>query len=382
LAVLVLAGPAVADDEVGTEPITCWWATDKTTVLVGERFGLTLTCGVVEASRVKVVADFNQLEPSAVTLSPFEIVGGTRYRDIQAPPWRYAQFTYTLRLIGDAYFGKDVEIPSLKVTYRIQSSIGGGNEGRDQTYLLPALPLRVMSLVPKKAGDIRDGTHDLFGDIESRRFRATAELVASAVFFGFALVTLGLAGVRVWGRARDRSGAPTRPIGASAVLSGCTRAVRHLRADVAREGWTPQLVARAISVFRIAGAVATDRRVAQAVVDHKAPRRDGQLAIPRGLLRRKHALVSAPTTPKAMAAALESSAGDHARLPEIQEALEVFSAARYGRSKQLDITALDRALEEGASALRRLRLARQWPARTATRLMRSAVALKESAWSR
>ncbi|PYR36080.1 MAG: hypothetical protein DMF90_11335, partial [Acidobacteria bacterium] len=65
---------ASAQDEVGTDPIACWWATDKTSVEVGERFTLTLTCGVIDASRVKVVADLNQLEPAAVALAPFEVV--------------------------------------------------------------------------------------------------------------------------------------------------------------------------------------------------------------------------------------------------------------------------------------------------------------------
>ena len=34
--------------EVESDPIRCWWKTDRTAVRVGERFGLTLTCGVIE----------------------------------------------------------------------------------------------------------------------------------------------------------------------------------------------------------------------------------------------------------------------------------------------------------------------------------------------
>lgn len=384
LAVAILgAGSVRAQDEVGVDPITCWWATDKTTVIVGEHLTLTLTCGVVEASRAKVVADFNQLEPTAISLAPFDVVGGTRHQDIQSPPWRYAQYIYTLRLVGESSFGKDVEIPPLKVTYRVHSTIGGGNEGRDQTYLLPALPVRIASLVPKKAGDIRDGSHDTFGDIESRRFRATVELVAAATFFGFAVVTLGLAGVRVWGRSRERTGAARRPLAVPAVLAGCLGAARRLRSDVARDGWSPELVVRAVTMFRIGAAVLSGHRVAQTVVDSNVPAREGQLALRRGLVRPKHALLSAPTTPKSMATRRDGTGDANGnRFGEIQHSLEVFSAARYSRDGQLDTTALDNALDAGTRAIRRLRVARLWPARTATRLARSTAALKGAAWSR
>jgi hypothetical protein len=380
------ARPASAQDEVEANPITCWWATDKTTLFVGERFTLTLTCGVVETSRVKVVADVNQLEPTAVSLAPFEVVGGTRHQDIQAPPWRYSQHEYTLRLMGEAFFGKDVDIPPLKVTYRIHSTIGGGAEGRDQTYLLPALPVRIMSLVPKKATDIRDGSHETFGDIEARRFRATAELVAAGIFFGFALVTLGLAGVRILGRSRARAGAVRRPLPSAAVLRGCQQEARRLKSDVAREGWTPETVTRALAMFRVAGAVALGRRVAQEQVDKHVAAREGQLVLRSGILRPKHALVSTPTTPKTMAKSVDDGNGltvrGAATLAEIRNSLGLFSAARYGRNGHLETGALDAALDEGTGAIRRLRIARRWPARTATALVRTAATLGGTVWPR
>ena len=46
-------------------------------------------------------------------------------------------------LLGDEFFGQDVNIPPLKVTYNIQSVQGGGTEGRDQTHLLPPMPFRL-----------------------------------------------------------------------------------------------------------------------------------------------------------------------------------------------------------------------------------------------
>jgi hypothetical protein len=212
-----------APGDVEVEPIACWWKTDRNAVNIAERFTVTLTCSVVETAAVKVVPDLNQLEPTTVALQPFEVVKGVRHEDIRTPPLRYIQYEYTTRLIGDVFFGKDVDIPGVKITYHIQSAIGGGSQGRDQTYALPALAMRVNSLVPKKAADIRDNTTDTFAEIESRRLRSSAELVASAIAFGFALVLVGLALVRVVGRYRVRTPAAARPLALGAVLSACRK---------------------------------------------------------------------------------------------------------------------------------------------------------------
>src|SRR3977135_4039057 len=98
---------------VEVDPINCWWRTDQTAVEVGERFTLTLTCGVVEARSNKVVVDPNQLDPSALSLAPFDIVGGTRHEDVVALPWRYFQYEYTVRIVGMTFFGQDIDIPAL-----------------------------------------------------------------------------------------------------------------------------------------------------------------------------------------------------------------------------------------------------------------------------
>ena len=366
--------------EVESVPIKCWWKTDKTTVQIGERFDLTLTCGVVETSRIKVVPKLEELEPGTVQLTPFEVMGGTRHNDIEASPWRYFQYQYTMRLLGDEFFGQDVNIPPLKVTYNIQSVQGGGTEGRDQTHLLPPLPIRLQSLVPRNASDIRDVSRETFADIEGRQFRATEELVAAGVLFGFAVVLLGLAVVK--GVSRYRVRVPvSRTLPTRAVLSGGLREIAHLKSDVAREGWTSELAGRALSVFRIAGAVALDHPVAQAIVDKQVAGHEGQLVLPKGLFRRRRALVSASTTPETIARGLTTSngAGPNARtkatLEEIRDSLLVFNAARYGRNGHMETAELDRALDNGASALRRLRVAKLWPRRPTVAGGRSATGL-------
>ena len=204
-AIAPAAPPSPGVDQPALDPIVCWWKTDRNAVQLGEHFTLTLTCGVVETARVTVVPDVKSLEPTTVQLAPFEVVRGVRHEDIQEAPWRYLQYEYTLRLLGEGYFGRDVDIPSINVTYNIQSPGGGETQGRDQLYALPAMPMRIISLAPIKATDIRDTARDSFADIEARRFRATAELIAAGIFFGFAVVLLGFAVARTVSRYRQHA---------------------------------------------------------------------------------------------------------------------------------------------------------------------------------
>src|SRR6185369_8879697 len=151
--------------DVEVEPIKCFWKTDRSTVIVGERFTVILTCGIIETDSIKAVPDFNQLEASTIGLQPFEVVKGVRHEDVKNGPWRYIQYEYTARLIAEGLFEKDLDLPAVKITYHIQSSIGGGSTGRDQTYQLPAMPIHVASLVPKKTTDIRDTSLSTFAEI-------------------------------------------------------------------------------------------------------------------------------------------------------------------------------------------------------------------------
>src|SRR5687767_7074565 len=101
------ARPAPRPGEVESDPIRCWWKTDRTSIRVGESFALTLTCGVIETGPIAVVPALTQLEGGAIQLTPFEVVSATRRADVVVPPWRYAQFEYTVRLLNDGFFGQD-----------------------------------------------------------------------------------------------------------------------------------------------------------------------------------------------------------------------------------------------------------------------------------
>jgi len=363
--------------DVEVDPIRCFWKTDRSTIIVGERFTVVLTCGIVETDSIKAVPDFNQLEASTIGLQPFEVIKGVRHEDVRNPPWRYIQYEYTVRMIAEGLFEKDIDLPAVKITYHIQSSIGGGSTGRDQTYQLPPMPMHVASLVPKKVTDIRDTTVSTFADIEARRVRSTGEFVAALIAFGFAAVLMGLAAVRVVGRYRVRTPAAERPLGLRAVLSGCLREAGRVKAD-ALGGWTPELASRALTVLRIGGAVALDRPVAQSLVLAGVSPREGQLALRKGFLGRRRSLVSTATTPVMISRSLASTNGHapnartEAMLREFEESLAVLSRARYGRDGKLDGSALETAFENGVAALRKLRVAKAWPMRMIGSLARSA----------
>ena len=345
--------------EVETAPIRCWWKTDRTSIRVGERFGLTLTCSVIETRTVTVVPTLTQLDPGALQIPPFEVVGGSRRDDVLAAPWRYIQYEYTVRFLGEGYFGQDLTIPQLSVTYAVRAASGNGAEGRDLSYVLPPIPLRVMSLVPRDASDIRDASAESFGDVETRRFRARTAFIISAVLFASAAALLVVGVVRLFGRVRKRQPGVEQTISSPLVLRGCLRGLQALRGDVGREGWTPALARRAAALLRVGGAVALNRPIAQAPVDRATRERDGQILVRRGLVRRRQTAISAATTPQAIAKALENghlpSAATRAALEQLRGSLEVLGPAGYGRSPEMDLLTLNNALDQGTEAVRQLR---------------------------
>jgi hypothetical protein len=366
--------PAPRPGEVKSDPIRCWWKTDKTAIRVGERFQLVLTCAIVETTGVTVVPAVNQLEPGAISLTPFEAVSGVRREDVVVPPWRYLQYEYTMRLLSEGFFGQDVAIPPLTVTYNLRSA-GAGSEGRDQTYLLPALSMRVLSLVPRAVADIRDASSQTFAEVESRRFLSTLAQVMAWIAFAFAAVLAALAVARAVGTLRLRGPQTVRPLPTPSLLRGCLRALGKARADAAHAGWTPELKSRAVAALRVAAALALGRPVAQEYVAAHTPERSGQVAVRTGFLRRKRALVSAPTTPVAIANRIGNgpSGGAQSRvnLEQIGDALKAFSSATYGRSAEPDPSTLNAELENAVSAIRRLRVSSLWPMRTAQAVARS-----------
>jgi hypothetical protein len=159
-----------------------------------------------------------------------------------------------------------------------------------------------------------------------------------------------------------------------------------VRAEALRDGWSSTLAARALAPFRVAGAIALRQPVAQALVAVETPARDGQLGLRHGLLRRRHALVSASMTAEAIDRLRSANNGGRPTdaseniVDPIREALAALNAVRYGRVGEIDAQALDRTLDNGCRALRRLRMTRLWPARVTAALSKSTTLFGVGPW--
>jgi hypothetical protein len=353
--------PTSQKGEVAVPPIECWWKTDRSAVRVGERFALTLTCAVLDTDAVRVVVDESGLAPTALHLVPFDIVDGQRFRDILNAPRRFFQYRYTMRVLGEEFFGREVTLPRLQITYRVQNSLQGGTalQGRETQYSLVPVPIRVLSLVPADASDIRDTPLETFGDVESRLFRSNLLLILATVAF----VLAGLVAVMIMARATLQRRASTAPrrraVSSAAVLRAASRELADVRSASEREGWNSDLAGRAASALRLAGAVLLSRPVSQRQVDRGTALSEGQIAVAGlPLLRGKKTVLSAAVTPDTNGLN-GKSASSSGVWKSLSQALGVFSAARYSRNGKVDGVALDSALAEGQDAVKRLRLT-QW----------------------
>ena len=128
-------------------------------------------------------------------MAPFEILGGSHPPDVHRGSRRFFQYDYQLRIIGPDAIGRDVNIPPLTISYRIHSRVGAAAtlEGRDLSYLLPMMPIKVLSLVPADASDIRDASEASLGAVDSLRFRSSLFQVLTVTFGALAAVMVVLA---------------------------------------------------------------------------------------------------------------------------------------------------------------------------------------------
>lgn len=320
-------------EDVEVEPIVCWWRTTTASVRVGEQFGLTLTCSVVETESTKVVPDLSRLDANVVQLPPFEILGGTHPGDLVTPGKRFIQYDYKLRAIPEEAFGSDIAVPPLEVTYNIESKLANGesSKGRDQTYSLPRTSIRLISLVPTDNADIRESAVTTFGAIEARSARANIFQTVSTLLFGLAgLVAL----VMLITLFRQRTSQAT-VVRALLTPRAVLRAAARELADVQREsrgGWTDELAARALAALRIVGSYAQGRALGLHPIADGATAADGQLLI-HGFLGRPGAFVSGSVTAQSV------SNAESASTQGLADALRTLTVARYGRVGKADSNA-------------------------------------------
>ena len=174
--------------------------------------------------------------------------------------------------------------------------------------------------------------------------------------------------------------------------------LRAVRDATAAQGWTGDLVARALAALRIAAALATGRPVAQraggatvdgatadgAAVDGTAVDPEGRLPVRRGLFGRETVFVSSALTARDIDRELprvgvESAEGAPA-IETLRAGLAGFAGARYGsvseapagsRATAVPASELAAHLEAGIAALQSLQVELFEPVRRASRLYRN-----------
>jgi hypothetical protein len=229
--------------------------------------------------------------------------------------------------------------------------------GREELYAVPPQPVRVLSLVPRHAADIRDAAPGSFGDVEDRLSRANLLLVGSSVALaGAALLGLVLVvrAVPAWRPART---AARRSLPASRVIRAASRELAAVERAVRREGWGPASAGRAAAALRLAGAIALGRPVGHRTLD-RGSAHEGEVVSATRWRRRRLAL-SAAVTP-ATSPGRGAPAWRRGAWEEVRAALAALDEVRYGRSDDRYGAELDEALARARSALRRFTFRLGW----------------------
>jgi hypothetical protein len=352
--------------DVEVDPITCWWRASTGFIRVGEPFSVVLTCAVVETQATKVVPDQSRLDPSVMQMPPFEVTGGAHGADVRTTARRFFQYEYQVRLVAENLFGSDATVPPLQVAYHVETRAGQGEatKGRDLTYQLPALTLRVSSLVPDVTRDIREAPGVRLSDIDGLKLRAnTLRLVAGLLVAIGGLIALA-ALVSLFRRRRGPATEADTALSARGVLAGVRRSLQAARQESQQSGWSQELAGRALAAVRIAASYAAGRPVGQRPTVKGSTPLDGQLVMGGGWSGTSKAAVSGGATAEAISAVLNggSSNGNQLTLEELRDSLAGLTHARFGRQDELNGSSLDEALASGLRATERLAADYTWMA--------------------
>ncbi len=347
-------GPPLDQQVQGVEPIRCWRQATSGAVTIGEPFRVVLTCAVFESSDAQVVPDESRLTVASIQMAPFEIIGGTHPPDMRRGFRRFLQYAYDVRIISRDAIGQDVNVPALTISYRIHSRVGPAAklEGRDLAYLLPALPIKVLSLVPADAADIRDAAEADLAAVDALRARSrlfesiaiALGLLAVAIAL-FALVPLAR---RAGGIGRtERHAIPDRAIVGSAVAS-----LRSTRARAAGDAWTDDDLAAALSAVRVIAAMAADRVVSRKPLPADGVTPEGRLRVNHGRLRRRAITVSSAVTLDGVSVS--------ARADRLRAVLSALTQAMYRQSPERDAVTIDGAVGDAIAIGEDLAAERSW----------------------
>ncbi len=356
------AAQPTSEQPVEVDPLRCWWRMSEGAVAVGQPFLATLTCAVLETPNVRVVPDETQLAAETIQLTPFELIGGDHPADLRRGARRFFQYEYRLRIIDPAAIGKDVPLPPLVIHYRVESRVQTqASEGRDLTYVMPGVAVRVMSLVPTDAPDIRDASHEPFGAIEALRFRARMLDIAALTLGILGGVILVAAIVRALLAPRRRTTGAVVRLSDGAVLSAVASELAAVQSE-SRGGWNPSLLNRALAALRVAAAFALGRHVPHRALASGAETPEGRVVVSRGLIRKRRSAVTSPITPADIKREIEllpltASHERRTRLETLHASLQTLTHAQYSAKPA---EPADEAVTSALQVVHQLRRERRW----------------------
>lgn len=369
-ALLALAAPSLLAQTpaAGTEPgaaidaLSCWWRTSVGAVTVGEPFTLVLTCAAVDTASASAVVDRARLDPKAIELAPFEVLGGRVAADVRAGDRTFFQIEYTLRFINEAFFNQDVTLPNLSVSYRLQVRNANGDaatQGMERRFAMPRLSLRVTSLVPADANDIRDATPTTFAAADALAARGRLLTTSGLVVMGLAAVFAVAGLVRALGATRWRPVTASGLLSQSAVARGARRVLAAIRTRVDGAGsWTPDDLAQALAAARVVGECAVGAQPSQRLAGEGEAPPSGAIGVRARLGTGPLVIVSGSSTAKTLSRLAAVTPRDSVRLEALQHALSTFTIAQYGADHQLDDAALGEALTTVTGLATRLSIER------------------------
>jgi hypothetical protein len=338
--------PVLGEREV--DSIQCWLKSDKSFIRIGETFMLTLTCRVVETEYEKVVPSESMLEPAVVALSPYEVVEGWHHPDIRNGTFRLFQYQYRLRLVGEDFFGKEIPVPSLEIKYQIERKINKENfDSREKAYQLPALQIKVASIVPKDAKDIVDVGNESFSDVKAHRNRAYIAFVLAGVLFLVPLIALSMPLVRSIRKIRK-----ARSNGTGFSNAALLRRIKREFPNISSRGWNNEQVGKVLTILRIMGAIALSRQINQLSTRFESRGLEGQLKLKKGFFNPEKVLISSSLTPEIFDSQKHLLNKEWAE--SFSSVFRTFNYARYGDDESI-ISSLDATLYTAKDLLKKIK---------------------------
>jgi hypothetical protein len=353
---------------LGWEPLRCWRQSTAGAVSVGEAFSVVLTCAVYEGDNAQVIPDESRLGVASIQMAPFEIIGGSHPPDVHRAARRFFQYDYQLRIISPDAVGQDVNIPPVSISYRIHSKVGAAAtlEGRDLSYLMPMMPIKVLSLVPADASDIRDASEANLGAVDALRVRSNVFTALTYAFGALAIVMVVLALVPLArGRKPNGATAPDR-VPDRAVLAGAIAGLENAAIQARQgDGWNDDQVAHALAMVRLIAATAIDHPVSQKPPAKAGASTEGRIAVATGLIRQVKTGASSAVTADDVARARRGEAARfsttrHQQLEGLESALTTLTAALYRREPERDPTAIEAATKHAQGVAKEIAAERSW----------------------